>query len=215
MLGDIFEFWFEYKHLIPKGFVRLQSKIASLTDQGIPVYLLTGNHDRWMQDYFHQELHIQVVHGNATLHIGQIKMLVGHGDELVSSLSYQLLRKCVYNNPFLHTIAKLLHPSLLFTLQQYVSKPSHKKHIQPSVYPPYKDDIFQFCKEKVEPYQHHDYYVFGHLHFPYSKPIHHHSVYYNIGDWLTHFSYGVFDSMGFAIKKFNNRAFDNHTFKPS
>ncbi len=181
--------------------MRLQSKLASFADQGIPVYLFTGNHDCWMQDYFHQELHIQVIHGNATLRIGQISILAGHGDELAGNFSYRLLRQYVYNNPFFHTIAKLLHPTLLFALQKYVSKLPHRKRTKIDIYLPDRDNIFQFCKKKIEPYQHHDYYIFGHLHFPYSKPIHEHSVYYNIGDWLTHCSYGVFDGVECSLVK--------------
>lgn len=201
LLGDIFDFWFEYKHVIPKGFVRLQSKLASLADQGIPVYLFTGNHDCWMQDYFQQELHIQVVHGNATVHIGPISMLVGHGDELAGNFSYRLLRQYVYNNPLFYTLGKLLHPTLLFALQKYISKQLHRKSIKTNSYLPDKDNIFQFCKERIEPYQHHDYYIFGHLHFPYSKPINEHSTYHNIGDWLTHCSYGVFDGTNYSLVK--------------
>lgn len=200
LLGDIFEFWFEYKYVIPKGFIRLQSKLALFADQGIPVYLFTGNHDCWMQDYFRQELHIQVIHGNATLLIEQISILVGHGDELVGNLSYRLLRQYVYNNPFFYTLAKFLHPTLLFALQKYVSKPLHRKSTKIDNMPS-RDDIFQFCKEKIEPYQHHDYYIFGHLHFPYTKPIHQRSLYYNLGDWLTHYSYVVFDGIGCKLAK--------------
>lgn len=200
-MGDIFEFWFEYKYVIPKGFVRLQSKLASFVDQGIPVYLFTGNHDCWMQDYFQQELHIQVIHGHATLRMGQTSILAGHGDELTNKLTYRLLRQYVYNNPFFKSIAKLLHPTLLFVLHKYVSKLSHSKRPKIDKVPG-KDDIFEFCKEKIEPYQHHDYYIFGHLHFPYSQPIHEHSIYYNVGDWLTHCSYGVFDGTECSLAKF-------------
>jgi UDP-2,3-diacylglucosamine hydrolase len=80
LMGDIFDFWFEYKHAIPKGFIRFQGKLAELRDAGLPIYFFTGNHDMWMFDYFEKELNIPVYHDNQEFTFNDKTFLIGHGD---------------------------------------------------------------------------------------------------------------------------------------
>jgi UDP-2,3-diacylglucosamine hydrolase len=197
LLGDIFDFWFEYKHVVPKGFMKIQSKLASLVAQGVSVYLFPGNRDWWMQDYFERELGIKIIRSNAVLIVGHVSLLVGHGDEIGGSANYRCLKQYVYNSAFIYWIARQLPPALLFSLTSYLTKSRTRDKDQPRL----PDRIFNFCKDRIEPFQHHDYYIFGHLHYPYSKPIHEHSTYYNVGDWLTSFSYVVFDGGACKLMK--------------
>jgi UDP-2,3-diacylglucosamine hydrolase len=199
LLGDIFDFWFEYKHVIPKGFLRLQAKLASFTEAGIPVYLIVGNHDCWIKDYFTKELNLQVFDDNITLLTHDKKFLIGHGDELGGSKTYLLLKKYIYRSNILSWICRNLPPSIVFSIASYASRSSRRKTKLLSNLPP-QDFIFEFCKEMIEPLEHHDYYVFGHLHFPYSKLINDASIYFNVGDWITHFSYGTFNGAEFELE---------------
>jgi len=202
LLGDIFDFWFEYKHVVPKGFARLQGKLASMTDQHIPVYLLAGNHDLWLHDYFLHELNLTVLRGNITIAISDKKFLVGHGDELGSSKGYKMTKKFIYNSPVLQWLFSKLHPSIGIPLARYVSNKSRCRGKLAEALRQGEDPIFNFCKKLIEPYQHHDFYIFGHLHRPYQAAIHETSAYYNLGDWINHFTYGVFDGRSFKLLQF-------------
>lgn len=201
LLGDIFDFWFEYKHVIPKGFARLQGKLASFTDQHIPVYFLVGNHDLWMRDYFLNELNMAVLSNNVSVIINGKKFLVGHGDELGGTKNYRMIKKLIYSSPMCQWIFSKLHPSVGIPLARCISNKSRKRKAS-SAFTQRNDPIFNFCKELVEPYLHHDFYVFGHLHLPYHASIHAASAYYNVGDWVRHFTYGVFDRDGFRLLQF-------------
>ena len=201
LLGDVFDFWIEYKHVIPRGFARFQGKLAAFTDQHIPVYFLIGNHDLWMHDYFFYELNITILRTNVSVIINGKKFLVGHGDALGGSSNYRLVKRFVYDSPACRWLFRQLHPSVGIPLVRYLFNKRCKKNAL-STFVPREDLIFNFCKEVVEPYLHHDFYVFGHLHRPYHATIHATSAYYNIGDWISHFTYGVFGRDGFELLQF-------------
>ena len=204
LLGDIFDFWFKYEDTLPKDFVKLQDKLAAFTALHIPVYLIVGNHDRWIKDSFLKQLNIPILDQMVQLHIGDKKLLIGHGDGLSGSSIYCLFKKYMNNSSILNWIGRNLPAPIKSPLTAYISKMRRKKDRSSNVGDivlPVKDHIFQFCKELVEPADHHDYYVFGHLHFPYSRPLNDASVYFNIGDWITHFSYGMFDGVNFQLAK--------------
>jgi UDP-2,3-diacylglucosamine hydrolase len=199
LLGDIFDYWFEYKHVIPKGFTRLKGKLASFTDQHIPVYFFAGNHEIGLNDYLTQELNITILKKPASITIGDKKLLVGHGDELGSSKSYNLIKKLVYTNPVFQWIFQKIHPDIGVPLAGWISHQSRKQPIQKQLQ---IDPILKFCKDHIEPYNHHDFYVFGHLHIPYQAMLHPCSHYYNIGDWVQHNTYGAFDGKQFEVLRF-------------
>ena len=122
LVGDIFDFWWEYKYTIPKGQTRLLGKVAELTDSGIAVHFFTGNHDLWMKDYFIQELGVSVNHEPIKKKYNNKSFLIGHGDGLGPGDGwYKFLKKC-FKNPFLIWCFKTLHPNLGFWIARRSSK---------------------------------------------------------------------------------------------
>src|SRR6478752_6816889 len=124
ILGDMFDFWYEYKTVVPKGYVRLLGKLAEITDSGIPVYFFVGNHDMWMRGYFEKELNIPVYHEPKTFHFNDKKFLIGHGDGLgPNDHGYKFIKK-VFRNPVCQWLFGLLHPSIGIGIANYFSRKS-------------------------------------------------------------------------------------------
>ncbi|WP_347157740.1 UDP-2,3-diacylglucosamine diphosphatase [Pontibacter chitinilyticus] len=202
LVGDIFDFWFEYKHAVPKGFIRLQGKLAELTDAGIPVLFFTGNHDMWMFDYFPQELNIPILREPISTSFGDKTFYIGHGDGLgPGDHTYKLLKK-VFNNKLCQWLFARIHPNLGIGIANKWSRSSRISNIK-------KDEAFlgedewlmQYCKE-VEATQHHDFYVFGHRHLPLNLPIGENSRYVNLGEWVNFCTYGVYDGETLKLETF-------------
>src|SRR5688572_30696115 len=124
LLGDIFDFWFEYKYTVPKGFIRLQGKLAELRDAGIPIFFFTGNHDMWMFDYFPKELDIPVFREPQLLSVGQHKLFIGHGDGLgPGDRTYKFLKK-IFNSKICQWLFARIHPNLGMAIAHRWSKSS-------------------------------------------------------------------------------------------
>ena len=121
LVGDIFDFWFEYKTVVPKGFVRLLGKLAELRDAGIPIFMFTGNHDLWMKDYFETELSIPVYFEPISRTIGDKLFFIGHGDGLgPGDNGYKFIKK-VFTCSFFQWLFRQLHPDLGIRLANYFS----------------------------------------------------------------------------------------------
>ena len=203
LLGDIFDFWFEYNHVIPKGYVRLLGKLAEITDRGIPVFFFTGNHDMWLSDYFSKELNVSVYREPQSFHVRGAILQVGHGDGLgPGQTSYKIL-KAMFANPVCQWMFKWLHPNVGFAIANRWSRQSrtHNGVAQPFVSAG-DEKIFQHCLD-TEKTQHHDFYVFGHRHLAMELPINSSSVYFNVGEWIQGFTFGVFDGAQFKLKTFD------------
>jgi UDP-2,3-diacylglucosamine hydrolase len=203
LLGDVFDFWFEYKHSIPKGFVRLQGKIAEITDRGIPVYWFLGNHDMWIFDYIPKELGVTILTTEIERTYHGKNFFIGHGDGLgPGDRGYKFI-KSVFRNPVCQWLFARLHPNFGISLANFFSRKSRsKKGDQDSVfYGEEKEMLIQFCKTKLseKPI---DYFVFGHRHLPMKISVGENSEYVNLGDWISYFTYGVFDGTSFELKKF-------------
>ena len=112
LLGDLFDFWFEYRTVVPKGFVRVLGKLAEISDSGIPIYFFVGNHDLWMKDYFKTELGIKVFHQPQTFQIGAHSFFIGHGDgKGPGDKGYKRMKK-IFTSPFFQWLFRWLHPDL-------------------------------------------------------------------------------------------------------
>ncbi|MEN8248346.1 MAG: UDP-2,3-diacylglucosamine diphosphatase [Bacteroidota bacterium] len=193
LLGDIFDFWFEYKKAIPKGFVRFQGKLAELADKGLKIYFFTGNHDMWMYDYFPQEFGIKVYHDPVQLNIGETKMLIGHGDGLgPGDKNYKRLKK-IFKSRFNQKAFSMLHPGIGISMAHNWSKRSRLANTKyEEVFHGEDENLLLYCKRKEES-EHHDYYIFGHRHLILDLEVSKNSKYLNPGDWVNHSSYIVFD----------------------
>ncbi len=193
LLGDIFDFWFEYRRVVPKGFVRFQGKLAQLADSGIKLYLFTGNHDMWMYDYFPEEFGIAVYHDPVDLSINQHKFLVGHGDGLGPGDSkYKMLKK-IFGNRLSQRLFAMLHPSIGVGMAHRWSQRSRLANTNhEEVFHGDKEHLLVYCRDQ-EAQQHRDYYIFGHRHLVLDLEVAANSRYLNPGDWVTGANYIAFD----------------------
>ncbi|MDC7994924.1 UDP-2,3-diacylglucosamine diphosphatase [Altibacter sp. HG106] len=203
LLGDLFDFWFEYKTVVPKGFVRVLGKLAEITDQGIPVYFFVGNHDLWMRDYFETELNIPIYREPEAFTFNNKKFLIGHGDgKGPGDKGYKRMKK-VFVHPLSKWLYRWVHPDWGVRLAQHLSVKNKliSGEEDQQFLGEEKEWLAQYAKRKLET-QHYDYFVFGHRHLPLEIKLTEGSMYYNLGDWITHFTYGVFDGTNFQLKTF-------------
>jgi len=200
LVGDVFDFWYEYKKVVPKGFVRLLGKLAELSDSGIRIILFTGNHDLWMFKYLQEELNATVYTDPQVIQQNGIRILVGHGDGLGKGDYFYKLLKKVFTNPFLIWAFGRLHPNFSFSLAQSWSK---KSRLSGGVDPfdEETDYLYNYC-QSIEKDDHHDYYIFGHRHLPIKRELNSKSTYINIGEWVTDPHYGVLDKNGVELRKY-------------
>lgn len=201
LLGDIFDFWYEYKYVIPRGFIRFQGKLAELVDSGISISFFTGNHDMWMFGYFPEQLNIPVYYDPIELQCNDLKLLLGHGDGLgPGDHKYKFLKK-IFRNPFCQWLFGVLNPNIGMWIAHTWSKgKKHKKMDKGLKFYGEKEFIYQFCKD-YEAKNHCDYYLFGHRHIPYELDVAENSKYINIGDWLSHFTYVEYDGQELLRKE--------------
>ncbi len=203
LLGDLFDFWFEYKTVVPKGFVRVLGKLAEIKDSGIPIYFFVGNHDLWMSDYFEKELNIPVYHSPQEFKIDGKTLLIGHGDGLgPEDKGYKRMKKVFTFKPF-QWMFRWLHPDLGVRLGQYMSVKNKLISGDEDAKFLGEDNewLVQYCKRKLET-KHYDYFVFGHRHLPLEIRLQENSKYINTGDWVKYFTYGVFKENKLQLKEY-------------
>lgn len=204
LVGDIFDFWFEYRHAIPKGFVRLQGKIAQLTDKGIPVHFFTGNHDMWMFGYFPDELGVALHRKPIERTWNDKTFYIGHGDGLgPGDNGYKLIKK-VFAARWSQWCFARLHPNFGIGLANYLSRKSRaatgdsdSKFLGES-----NEWLFIYAQEQLKQ-KHRDYFVFGHRHLPMDLKLNDHSRYVNLGEWLHYKTYAVFDGHTLSLEQFH------------
>jgi UDP-2,3-diacylglucosamine hydrolase len=203
LLGDIFDFWFEYKYTIPKGYVRLLGKLAEIRDAGIPVFFFTGNHDMWMFDYFPKELGIPVYRDPKRLVVGNQKLLIGHGDGLgPGDETYKVLKK-FFNSKVCQWLFARLHPNLGITIANTWSRKSRitNNKNEEKFEGEEGEFLWVYCRE-LEQSTHHDFYIFGHRHLPLNLQVGPGSTYINLGEWVHFKSYAEYDGMNVELKEF-------------
>ena len=193
LVGDIFDTWFEYKNVVPKGFTRFLGKLAELSDEGLHIEAFTGNHDLWMRGYFEQELNIPVHHEAITRTFNGKKFFIAHGDGLgPGDHGYKLLKK-VLRSPVSQWLYRRLHPDTGVGLAGWFSRlgPKHTVAEEPFLGTE-REWLVQFCLQKLQQ-EHFDYFIFGHRHIAIEFPLPQESMYVNLGDWLRYDSYASFD----------------------
>jgi len=203
LLGDLFDFWFEYKTVIPKGFTRTLGKLAEISDSGIPVYFFVGNHDLWMDDYFKTELNIPVYHQPEEFVLNNKTFFIGHGDGLgPADKGYKRMKK-VFTNPFFKWLFRWVHPDIGMRIAQYLSVKN--KLISGDDDAKFLGEenewLAQYSQKKLEE-KHRDFFIFGHRHLPLEIELNPSSKYINLGDWIGYYTYGVFDGDKMELKKY-------------
>ncbi len=201
IVGDLFDFWFEYKKVVPKGFVRILGKLAALTDSGIAVHFFVGNHDMWMKDYFKTELNIPVYFEPQEFTINNKLFLIGHGDGLgPGDKGYKFIKK-VFRNKISQWLFGILPPQVGIGLADYFSRKSRANTGTSNeiFLGENREWLIHFCKEELQK-KHYDYFVFGHRHLPINFNLSPSSLYINLGDWITYYSYAIFDGEKLELK---------------
>lgn len=205
LVGDIFDFWYEYKNVVPRGFVRVLGKIAEITDAGIPVHFFTGNHDLWVFDYLSSEIGVKIYRKPLETKLLGKNFYIAHGDGLgPGDKGYKLLKK-IFESKVLQWLFSRLHPNFAFWIAHGWSKKSrYNKGIIAEKFNQETESTYLHAKEILKQ-KNIDYFVFGHRHLMINKPIDKQSTYILLGDWLHHFSYGVFDGKTFELRKIDTK----------
>ena len=204
LVGDLF-FWFEYKRAIPKGYVRFLGKLAELSDAGIPIYFFTGNHDMWMFDYFEEEFGIKTYREPILQEINGKTFFIGHGDgKGPEDYGYKILKK-IFSSKLCQWLFARLHPNFgLWLATTWVLKSKGEKPQAPQFHGMEQEWLYQYAVERSATITV-DYFIFGHRHLPINTILPNgKSRYINIGDWLFHNSYGVFDGKKMEIQFFES-----------
>lgn len=198
LMGDVFDFWFEYKTVVPKGFVRLLGKLAEITDAGIPVHVFRGNHDIWAFDYLEKELNIKLYRNPVIREIGEKSFFLAHGDGLgPGDHGYKFLKKVFEFKPN-QFLFRWLHPDIGTRMGLFFSGRSRLANIakagkMENVPDNQKQILMTFVKEQSDLNPDVDFFIFGHRHVPILEKINQKASLVILGDWLTHFTYAVFD----------------------
>jgi len=205
LMGDIFDFWWDYKKVVPRGFTRILGRIGDLTDSGVPVHFFPGNHDLWVFDYFQQELGLNVHKEGIIKKIGGKKFFLAHGDGLDADDKGYLLLKKIFTNKTLQWLYSRLHPNFALTIAHKWSKSSRlaKSNIDEE-FKVNTDGIYKFAQDFLEQ-ENIDYFIFGHRHQLVDESIGVNSRFVFLGDWIKNYSYGVFDGAQFELKKYKDK----------
>lgn len=205
IVGDMFDFWYEYKYVVPKGYVRILGKLAELTDRGIKIDFFVGNHDMWMKTYLQEELNIPVYFEPKTYEFNHKKFYIGHGDGLgPGDEGYKFLKK-VFRNKLCIALFGMLPPYFGIGLANFFSRKSRAKtgH-DDAVFLGENNEWLVIYSKEILAKEHFDYFIFGHRHLPLNISLNEHSKYINLGDWIKYFTYAEFDGSTLNLLEYKN-----------
>lgn len=206
LVGDMFDFWYEYRRVVPKGYTRLLGKLAELSDAGIPMHFFVGNHDMWMKDYFQKELNTAIYFEPKEFERNGKKFLIGHGDGLgPGDKGYKFLKK-IFRNPLCKWLFGVLPPYLGMGLANYLSRRSRAQTgVSEEIFlGEDKEWLIIYCKEVLKEKKF-DFFVFGHRHLAIDHRLSGDSRYINLGDWIHYYTYAVFDGNELSLRSFLNK----------
>lgn len=213
LVGDVFDFWFEYKYAVPKGFVRFLAKLAELKSKGIDINIFTGNHDLWMNDYLQQEIGATIFHDKIELQCNfplgikcencSKNILVAHGDGLGAGDTWYKKMKKVFTNKICIWLFRWLHPDIGIKIAQLWSRQSFTDPGIEVFKGEEREWLIQYCKKKLTE-KNYNYFVMGHRHLPMKIDLTENSTYINLGDWIVNCNYAVFDGEKMKLIKYEN-----------
>ena len=204
LLGDLFDFWFEYYKSVPKGFTRVLGKLAELSDSGIKIYFFVGNHDYWTRDYFQKEIGMEVLKKPTEFKINNKLFFIGHGDGLgPGDFKYKFLKR-IFRNPLFIFLFRINYPWFGIPLGNFFSRKNKILSGNNIKFKSKENEIlYHFCKKKLN-VKHYDFFVFGHRHLPLKIELGNNSYYFNTGDWINHYSFLHFKDDSLELKYFKN-----------
>jgi len=203
LLGDIFDFWFEYSTVVPRGFVRLLGKLADIVEKGIQVHYFTGNHDMWAFGYFESELGLRIYRQPLEIMLQGKRCYIGHGDGLGPGDHVYKLQKRIFKSRISQKLFSLIHPGFGTRLALFLSKKSRQSHSQDEAHlmGEDKESLIAYSKG-ILAIRHVDFFIFGHRHYPVMLDIGQNSHFVNTGDWITKFSYAVLSGGKMELRYF-------------
>lgn len=210
LVGDIFDYWYEYKYVVPRGYTRVIGKLADLSDKGIEVVIFTGNHDIWIFDYLPQEIDCTIFKEPQHLEYLGATFLIAHGDEFIQDDKAYRLLQSIFRNQFIQRLYGAIHPRWTVGFAHRWALSSRKRGAQ-SGYPAYKGEeqeyLVQYAKKYLSEHPEGsapDFFIFGHRHIPLDLPISQKSRLLILGDWIHFFSYAVWDGSEMSLRYFND-----------
>ena len=195
IVGDLFDFWYEYRTVVPKGFVRILGKMAEITDSGIPIHFFIGNHDMWMKGYFEEEMNIPVYHEPKEFEFNGKRFLIGHGDGLGPGDHGYKFMKRIFRNPVCKALFGILPPAVGVGIAGWLSRRSRAvTGTEDAIFlGADKEWLIIYCRELLKR-EHFDYFIFGHRHLPIDFLLDETgSRYINLGDWIRYYTYAVLE----------------------
>lgn len=203
LLGDVFDFWFEHKYTIPKGYYRLFYHLHILKNNGCQIFFFKGNHDMWMKDFFIKEFNAQIISHELCFTSNGKNFFLHHGDGLSSKEKKYNFIKSIFRNRFCIRLFSIFHPNFSFAIAQYFSKTSRRKnHHNNAKFCEKTEYLLDFIKNHRSKNNNINYYVFGHRHLPLNIEIDKNCKYINLGDWVKYFTYAQFDGNNLSLKTY-------------
>ncbi len=204
LMGDVFDYWFEYKEVVPRGYVRLLGKLAELSDAGVELHYFAGNHDMWVFDYLPKEIGLQIHRDPIQRDYNGKKFFLGHGDGLgPGDFGYKCIKK-FFSNKLAQWLFARIHPNTGIGLMKFFSRRSRlATGTSDDIYLGDDKEWLMIYSREILKREHYDYFIFGHRHMPLDKQLNGQSRYINLGEWINHFTYAVFDGQELMLKKFN------------
>jgi len=204
LVGDIFDYWFEYKSYVPNDYQVFINKIKEFKEKNIPVYFFTGNHDVWMFSYFQNEFNIPVYTEALSITLKGKKFFLAHGDGLGPGDRVYKMMKPILRNKMAQKMYALIPPKTGLSIMKYFSQKGRKQY-KPVPYLHHKRErLIYFCEDKLKE-EYFDYFLMGHRHLPIEYRLaNRKSKYYNLGEWLLFRSYAKYDGSKLELLFFKN-----------
>jgi UDP-2,3-diacylglucosamine hydrolase len=206
LMGDVFDFWFEYRSVVPKGYIRFLGKLSELADAGVKLYFFKGNHDMWMFDYFQKELNATIVSDELVIERMGKKFYLHHGDGLGPGDNFYKLLKTIFRSRLCQWLFARIHPNLGVGVANYWSGNSRLSNQKKENHKPGEQDWLVVYSRDILKMDFYDYLVFGHRHLPLDIRLNEKTRYINLGEWITANSYAVFDGDDISLHYFNEAA---------
>ncbi len=205
LVGDVFDFWFEYRSVVPKGYIRFLGKLAELTDAGVKLYFFKGNHDMWMFDYFEKELGAVIISNELEIERNGKNFYLHHGDGLGPGDAFYKVLKNFFRSRFCQWLFARIHPNFGVGLANRWSRGSRAANEKREDHKPGEQEWLVMYSREVLQKQHFDYLIYGHRHLPLDIKLSDNSRYINLGEWILHNSYAVFDGKEVTLKYFEKQ----------